>query len=86
MRYHRSKHKVKIAFLAWDQTSKYVKFYVTLQKVHTLPEENIYCKFTNKSLELTVKDLDDKDYIFTINNLLKPINPDQSSWKVKSGK
>lgn len=72
-------------FVAWDQTSKFVKFYITLLKVHTIPEENIHCSFTNKSLELTVKNLDNKDYLFTINNLLKPIDPEHSNWKVKSG-
>lgn len=63
-----------------------MKFYVTLQKVHTLSPDNVRCSFTNKSLELTVYNLDDKDYIFTINKLLKPIDPERSSWKVKSGK
>lgn len=69
---------------AWDQTSKFVKFYVTLPKVHTIPQENVVCNFTDKSLELSVKDLENKDYIFVINNLLYKINPPESNWKIKS--
>lgn len=72
-------------FVAWDQTSKFVKFYVTVPKVHTLPEENVICKFTAKSLELNVKNLENKNYIFVINNLLEQINPEGSTWKVKTG-
>lgn len=74
-----------LLFTAWDQNPKCVKFYVTLAKVHTLPEENINCTYTNRSVELTVQDLGGKDYIFTIKNLLHPVNPNQCSWRVKTG-
>lgn len=70
---------------AWDQTPKVVKFYVSLKNVQNVPAENVTCTFSRKSLELNVKNLEDKDYIFTIKNLLEPIVPEQSTWKVKSG-
>ncbi|KRT83074.1 hypothetical protein AMK59_3115 [Oryctes borbonicus] len=69
---------------AWDQSNKFVKFYVTLQKVHTLPAESVSCTFTDKSLELNVKGLENKDYVLKINKLLHVINPNESTWKVKS--
>lgn len=75
-----------IGLSAWDQTSKYVKFYVTLSKVHTLPSENVHCTFTSKSLELHVKALENKDYVLKINKLLNTINPETSTWKTKTGK
>ncbi|RZC34154.1 CS, SGS, and/or Siah-Interact N domain containing protein [Asbolus verrucosus] len=78
------RYQVKLSNYAWDQTTKYVKFYVTLQNVHTIPQENVVCRFTNKSLELSVTDLESKDYVFIINNLLGAINPEQSNWKVKT--
>lgn len=31
-----------------------------------------------------MKNLENKDYVLTINNLLKPIIPENSSWKIKS--
>lgn len=71
--------------VAWDQTDKFVKFYVTLNKVNSVPAENVKCTFTPKSVELKVSDLDGKDYALKINNLLYPINPETSTWKVKTG-
>lgn len=53
--------------------------------MHTLPAENVICKWTNKSLELEVKSLENKDYSLTIKNLLRNIDPAKSSWKVKTG-
>ncbi|XP_044262180.1 calcyclin-binding protein [Tribolium madens] len=79
-----NRYQVKLNNYAWDQTSKFVKFYVTLPKVQTIPQENVVCHFTNKSLELEVRDLENKDYVFTINNLLSAIDPQASNWKVKS--
>ncbi|KAJ8962038.1 hypothetical protein NQ314_005820 [Rhamnusium bicolor] len=78
------RYEIRLKDYAWDQTNKFVKFYVTLKNVHSIPAENIKCDFTSKSLELTVKDLDNKDYAFKIINLLKMIDPDQSNWKVKT--
>lgn len=78
------RYQVKLNNYAWDQSSKFVKFYVTLNKVQSLPPENIMCNFTSKSLELQVKDLENRDYIFVVNNLLMAINPEESNWKVKS--
>ncbi|KAB0802502.1 hypothetical protein PPYR_04688 [Photinus pyralis] len=78
------RYQVKLTNYAWDQTSKFVKFYVTLKNVQNIPAENITCSFTAKSLELSVKDLEGKDYLFTINHLLMQINPADSVWRVKS--
>lgn len=72
--------------LAWDQTNKFVKFYVTLKNVHNIPAENVRCDFTHKNLELKVSNLENKDYIFKLNSLLKSIEPEQSNWKIKTGK
>ncbi|KAF2901079.1 hypothetical protein ILUMI_05135 [Ignelater luminosus] len=78
------RYQIKLNNYAWDQSQKFVKFYVTLQKVQSLLPENVTCQFTTKSLELQVKDLENKDYSFTVNNLLMPINPSESNWKIKS--
>lgn len=53
--------------------------------MHTLLDQNVQCNFTNKSLELNIINLEDKDYIFTISNLLNPIDPAKSTVKVKTG-
>lgn len=72
--------------VAWDQSDKFVKFYVTLQNVHHIPAESVKCIFTSKSLELKVNNLENKDYALRIKNLLNTIDPEKSSWKVKTGK
>lgn len=76
-------YQVKLNNYAWDQTQKFLKLYVTLAKVHTLPAENVFCTWTSKNLEMQAKGLDNKDYIFNIKNLLEDIDPARSSWKVK---
>ncbi|XP_019875141.1 calcyclin-binding protein [Aethina tumida] len=78
------RYQVKINNYAWDQTNKFVKFYVTLKNVHTIPADNVKCSFRARALELTVDDLDNKDHVFTISKLLEDIEPDQSNWKVKT--
>lgn len=75
---------IKIVNYGWDQSDKYVKLYVTLTKVHTIPSENIKTNFTTKSVELQVYDLENKNYIFTINNLMGKIVPDKSYSKAKT--
>ncbi|XP_044756619.1 calcyclin-binding protein-like [Coccinella septempunctata] len=78
------RYQVKLNNYAWDQSTKFVKFFVTVPGVHNIPAENVVCKFTPKSLELDIKDLDNKDYLFTINKLLNQIEPETSTWKVKT--
>lgn len=78
------RYQVKLTNYAWDQSSKFVKFYVTLKNIQNIPTENVTCNFTAKSLELNVKDLEGKDYVFTINHLLMQINPSESVWRVKT--
>lgn len=34
--------------LAWDQSDKYFKIFITLNKVHTLPPENVSCLFSDQ--------------------------------------
>lgn len=76
----------KITSYAWDQSSKFVKIYITLPEVETLPEGNVSSKFTSNSLELKVLGLKGKNYQFQMVNLLHPIVPKSSSVKVKTGK
>lgn len=71
--------------LGWDQSDKYVKVFVTLKNVHNIPKEQVYCKLTDKSMELHVDNLENKDYLLVINKLLHTINVGESHWKQKTG-
>ena len=76
----------KITSYAWDQSPKFVKIYITLPEVETLPEENVSSKFTNSSIELRVLGLKGKNYQFQMIHLLHPVVPESSSVKIKTGK
>lgn len=77
-------YEVKLSNYAWDQSQKFVKFYITLPKVNTVPAENVQCNFQDKSLELKIKNLENKDYVFKITQLLYNIDPKSSTYKVKN--
>ncbi|XP_071442846.1 calcyclin-binding protein [Hetaerina americana] len=79
-------YEVKLNTYAWDQSDNYVKIFVSLNKVQDLPSDRIYCSFTERSMELNVKNLEGKSYVLPIMNLLDPINPGKSHWKVKTDK
>ncbi|XP_072275826.1 calcyclin-binding protein [Pyxicephalus adspersus] len=79
-----STYTVKIINYGWDQSDKFVKIYITLKDVQNIPVDNVQVLFTERSFELLVKDLNGKNHAMTINNLLKPIAPENSSRKVKT--
>jgi len=61
-----------------------VKIYITLKDVHQLSKEAIVCNFTEKSLDLRVLGLDNKNYHLPINNLCAKIDTEKSNFKVKT--
>ncbi|CAF4930696.1 unnamed protein product [Pieris macdunnoughi] len=80
----KKRFQIKLNGYGWDQSDKYVKVFVTLKDVQTIPKERVTCNLTEKSMELYVEDLDSKDYKLVINNLLYPINVAESHWKQKT--
>ncbi|XP_045473027.1 calcyclin-binding protein-like [Harmonia axyridis] len=77
-------YRLKIDKYAWDQSPKYVKFFLTLPKVHQMNPENIRCEFGTDSVSLSVKNLENKEYVFDITRLLHPVIPEKSYWRIKS--
>merc|ERR1711911_245040 len=78
-------YDVKLTDYAWDQSDKFVKLFVTLKSVGTLAADKISCTFTERSVELSVKELLGRNYSLPIKNLLETIDPSKSHWKVKPG-
>ncbi|XP_049875798.1 calcyclin-binding protein [Pectinophora gossypiella] len=78
------RYQIKLNGYGWDQSDKYVKVFVTLKNAHTVPKEQVYCKLTDRSMELHVDNLDNKDYVLVINKLLEPIDVNESHWKQKT--
>lgn len=77
-------YTVKITNYGWDQSEKFVKIYLTLKGVHTIPSENVEVNFKQRSFSVLVKDLDGKNHQFAILNLLSPIDTNESCKKVKT--
>lgn len=78
------RYEIKLNNYGWDQTNSMVKLYITLKDVHQLDKEAVTCNFTEKSIDLHVCGLDDKNYSLTINNLCEDIDVSKSSIKVKT--
>ncbi|KAK9310696.1 hypothetical protein QLX08_000023 [Tetragonisca angustula] len=76
-------YEVKLNNYGWDQTTTTMKLYVTLKDVHQLPKEAVTCNFTEKSFDLHVLGLNNKNYSLTINNLCEDIDSDKSNVKIK---
>ncbi|TRY98100.1 hypothetical protein DNTS_028464 [Danionella cerebrum] len=77
-------YTVKIHNYGWDQSDKFVKIYITLNGVHTIPAENVETSFTERGFNVLVKDLNGKNHQMTVNNLLFPIITAESSKKIKT--
>ena len=68
----------------WDQSEKFVKVYITsLKDVSQVKEADVSTNFAEKSCDLTIKNLNNTNYNFVINNLCFKIVPEQSYFKVK---
>uniref|UniRef100_A0A915Q1U6 Calcyclin-binding protein n=1 Tax=Setaria digitata TaxID=48799 RepID=A0A915Q1U6_9BILA len=75
---------VKITNYAWDQSDKYVKLYLTIPDIHTVPQEQIAVTFAESEVEVNAHDVSSKNYSLIIKGLLKAINPSSSSFKQKT--
>lgn len=76
-------YDVKLNNYAWDQSNEFVKIYVTLNNVQSLPKEAVTCNFSERSMDLYIAGLDNKNYHLPINNLCENINPSKSYTKVR---
>ncbi|XP_026989044.1 calcyclin-binding protein [Tachysurus fulvidraco] len=77
-------YTVKINNYGWDQSEKFVKVYITLKGVHKIFADNVKVSFTDRSFNVLVEGLEEKNYQMTVNNLLCPIVVEESSRKVKT--
>lgn len=78
------RYRIELKEYAWDQSDKFIKIFVTVNEVQQVPEESVNVEFTANSFNLMVNNLNNKDYVFTVNHLLHEIDPTKSYRKVKS--
>lgn len=76
----------KIESYGWDESDKFCKIYITsLKDLNKVKEEDVKCNFTETTFDLRINNLNGVTYTLNISNLLKEIDPQASSVKVKSG-
>jgi len=75
---------VRLKDYAWDQSDKFVKFYYTIKGVQDIPDKQIALQCEPNRFEVTVSDVDGKNYVMGIDNLLEEVDPDRSSVKQKT--
>lgn len=78
------RYESEITNYAWDQSDKFVKFFIGLDGVHNASEENIVVTFTTNSILLKALDIQNKDYKFEVNSLLYEIDVEKSYRKIKT--
>lgn len=78
------RYRIELKEYAWDQSDKFIKIFVTVNEVQQVPEESVNVEFTANSFNVMVSNLNNKDYVFTVNHLLNEIDPAKSYRKVKS--
>lgn len=73
----------RITTYAWDQSDKFVKLYVTVADVQTLPEGSLSCTFGPDMLDLRVRGHDQKEKYLLVRPLFDEIDPAASSYSIK---
>ncbi|XP_022085354.1 calcyclin-binding protein-like [Acanthaster planci] len=68
----------------WDQSDKFVKIYITLNGVHSIPAENVSVEYGENSFKLVANNLRDANHQLAINGLLRAILPKESHFKIKT--
>ncbi|GFS90315.1 calcyclin-binding protein [Nephila pilipes] len=75
----------KLYNYGWDQSDKFLKIYLTMNGIQTFPADSTNVNFGAKSFEIQILDEGKKkNYILAVNNLLYPIIPGESYFKVKA--
>jgi len=75
----------KITNYGWDESSKFVKLYITLPNIDKLTNEQVVCDFTDVSFKCIVNNHNGKNHMLQVLKLADRIVPNSSTCKVKSG-
>lgn len=78
------RYECEISNYAWDQSDKFVKFFISIDGVQDATEENVVVTFTPNSIQLKVINVRNKDHKFEVKNLLHEIDVENSYRKIKT--
>ncbi|GFQ89604.1 calcyclin-binding protein [Trichonephila clavata] len=75
----------KLYNYGWDQSDKFLKIYLTMNGIQNFPADSVNANFAAKSVEIHILDEGKKiNSVLAVNNLLHPIIPGESYFKVKT--
>lgn len=78
------RYESEITSYAFDQSDKFVKFFLSLDGIGPNDDAKVTATFTANSIQLKVNDVQNKDYKFEVKNLLQKIDVEKSYRKVKA--
>lgn len=78
-------YTAKISTYGWDESSKFVKLYVSLKDIEKLTAEQIACEFSDCSFKFTAHNHAGKNHMLQILRLAHKIKPEDSWCKIKPG-
>ncbi|XP_002160778.1 calcyclin-binding protein isoform X1 [Hydra vulgaris] len=78
-------YTTKISQYGWDESSKFVRLYVTIPQIENLREDQISCEFTSTSVKFIAQNHLNKNHLLQIVGLAYSIVPKESTCKIKSG-
>lgn len=76
----------RFSFDAGSYNSSHVTIYITLQGIGQHPKDDIHCKFTKESFDLTIDGFQGVNYRLVKDNLDKDIDPTTSKMIIKANK
>lgn len=78
------RYESEITSYAWDQSDKFVKFFISLDGITPDDDAKVTVTFEPTAILLKVSDVHNKDHKFEVKHLLSELNVEKSYRKVKS--
>lgn len=78
-------YTTKITNYGWDESSKFVKLYITLPNIEKITDEQVTCDFTDVSFKCIINNHNGKNHMLQVVKLANSIIPSSSTCKIKNG-
>lgn len=78
-------YNVKITSYGWDESSKFVKIYVSLKNIEQVKDDQLSFEITETSMKLTVQNHMQRHHTLHFQNLAYNVKPSDCTCKIKAG-
>jgi len=82
----KTRPQITLTSYYWDEDKQFVKIYVPLEGIGSIPKENVKSQFDNESSDLLVENFKDQEYRLGLPNLFGRIITGASSHKILANK